>query len=401
MTMKSKDLIQQDLKEKLTKAFQSTDEDAIAKAFAEFADSIRQDVMEDYNAFQDTNDSAILAKRGMHQLTAKESKFYEGIIGAMKSENPVQAFTGIEVAFPQTIIDNVIDDIKSAHPLLDLINFTNTTILTKMLVNKQGAQLAVWGSINSKITEELKGAIGKIDLTLCKLSAFMPISKDMLNVGPEWIDAYVRATLSEAIALATETAIIDGDGNSKPIGMNRSVADNVTVTGGVYPKKSKVTVTAFDPASYGAILGTLTKAPNDKTRVVSKVILIVNPSDYFTKIFPATTVRAADGTYSHDVFPFPTTVIQSPAVSTNEAIIGLPEKYFMGIGAGTNGGKVEYSDEFRFLDDERVYLTKMYGNGRALDDNAFMLLDISGIKPASLEVVVKEVQGTVNTKAAS
>ena len=40
---------------------------------------------------------------------------------------------------------------------------------------------------------------------------------------------------------------------------------------------------------------------------------MVNPEDYFTRVFPATTVRAADGTYSKDVFPFPTTVVQSAA----------------------------------------------------------------------------------------
>lgn len=39
--MKSKDLVQQELKEKLVQAFQSTDEDAIAKAFAEFAEGIQ------------------------------------------------------------------------------------------------------------------------------------------------------------------------------------------------------------------------------------------------------------------------------------------------------------------------------------------------------------------------
>jgi len=396
--MKSKDLIQQELKENLVQAFKSDDENAIAQAFTSFAESVQQNVIEEFNVYQKTSDSTILAKRGVHQLTAEENKFYQGIIDAMKKDDIRQAFAGLDTAFPQTIIDNVIEDIKIAHPLLDAINFTNTTILTKILINKKGIQLATWGTLNSEISKELSGAIGKIDLTICKLSAYMPVAKDMLAVGPDWIDAYVRATLSEAIALALETAIIDGTGNNEPIGMNRSVADDVTITGGVYPKKTAMAISDLNPVTYGSILGKLAKSPTGKTRPVSSVLLIVNPSDYFTKIFPATTCRCMDGTYSHDVFPFPTTVIQSPAVAANEAIFGLGNKYFMGIGAGTNGGKIEYSDEFRFLDDERVYLTKMYGNGRALDDNAFILADISAIQPASCEVTVKEVQGVVKTK---
>lgn len=399
MVMKSKDLLQQELKESLVQAFQSEDQDAIAQAFAAFAESVQQNVMEEYAAYQKTQDSNILTRRGVHQLTGEETTFYQNIIEALSSGNPKQAITDLNIAFPETVIDNIIADIKTAHPLLDEISFTNTATLTKILINKQGAQLATWGPLNSKIATELQGAIGKIDLTICKLSAFMVISKDMLVAGPEWIDSYVRGTLSEAIALAIETSIIDGTGNNEPIGMNRSVADDVTVTGGVYPKKEKFTVTDLGAVSYGAILGKLAQAPNGKTRPISEVLLVVNPADYFSKVFPATTVRAADGTYSHDVFPFPTKVIQSPAVTSGEAIFGLAKKYFMGIGAGSNGGKIEYSDEFRFLDDERVYLTKMYGNGRALDDNAFILADISGLTPATLEVVVKEVKGVVTTKA--
>lgn len=392
--MRSKDLVKQELKDNLVAAFKSTDENAIAQAFTSFAESIQQNVMDEFNAYQNTTDSAILDKRGVHQLTDKETKFYQGVMTAISSANPQQAFTSLDTAFPETVIDNVIADIKEEHPLLAAINFTNTTLLTKIIVNKQGSQLATWGPLNSAITKELEGSIGKIDLTICKLSAFMPISKDMIAVGPAWVDAYVRGVLSESIALATETAIIDGTGKDEPIGMNRSVAENVTITGGVYPKKVALVVSDFEPVTYGAIAGKLAKGPNGKTRPVSKILLIVNPLDYFTRVFPATTVRAVDGSYSHDVFPFPTLVIQSPAVDSGEAIFGLADKYFMGIGAGTNGGKVEYSDEFRFLDDERVYLTKLYGNGRPLDDNAFVLADITGLLPASLEVSVTNIVKT-------
>jgi HK97 family phage major capsid protein len=392
--MKSKDLIQQELKDNLVQAFKSEDENTIAQAFSSFAESIQQNVMEDMKSYQESADSTILAKRGVHQLTADENKFYQGIMTAISSVNPQQAFAGLDTVFPETVIDNVIADIKASHPLLAAISFTNTTLLTKIIVNKQGVQLATWGPISSTITKELAGAIGKIDLTICKLSAFMPISKDMIAVGPTWVDAYVRGVLSEAIALATETAIVDGTGKDEPIGMNRSVADDVTITGGVYPKKVALSVPDFSPVTYGAIAGKLAQAPNGKTRPVNNILFIVNPQDYFTKVFPATTVRASDGTYSHDVFPYPTTVIQSSAVDSGKAIFGLADKYFMGIGAGTNGGKVEYSDEFRFLDDERVYLTKMYGNGRALDDNAFILADISALTPATLEVSVTNVVKT-------
>lgn len=396
MAMLSKDLIKQQLLNNLSEAMKSEDEGAIAQAFTEFAESVQQNILDDVKIYQETADKEILTRRGMHQLTQKEAKFYQGIIDAMKKGDVRQAFTDIEVAFPETIIDNVINDIKAEHPLLDIINFQNTTILTKIVVNKKGIQLAKWGTLGSAITKELEGAIGKIDLTLCKLTAFMPISKDMLEVGPQWIDAYVRATLAEAIANALETSIVTGTGNNEPIGMDRDVSDGVSVSGGVYPQKKPVTIKDLSTKTYGGLLAKLAKAPNGKTRVFKNVVLIVNPIDYFTKVMPATTVQGTDGTYKNNILPFPTTLIQSCGVAEGKAIIGLPDKYFMGIGSGSSGGKIEYSDEYKFLDDERVYLTKLFGNGRALDDNAFILLDISGLEDLTVAVKVK---GTVTTKA--
>lgn len=391
--MKSKDLILQELKDNLVLAFKSTDENAIAQAFTPFAEAIQENIISEFNLYQKSADSTILAKRGMHQLTTEENKFYQGVIGAMKSADIRQAFTTIDVALPETVIDNVMADIKAAHPLLAAIKFQNTTALTKMIINKQGAQLAIWGPLNSAITAEMSGAIGVIDLTLCKLSAFMPISKDMLTVGPSWVDAYVRAVLTEAIALATETAIITGTGKDMPIGMDRDVSDGVTVTAGVYPQKVLVPITGLEVVNYAPLLASLATGPLG-ARPITKVLLIVNPTDYFTKIFPATTVQASDGSYVTNIFPFPTEVIQSAAVTVGEAIMGIADKYFMGIGAGTTGGKIEYSDEFRFLDDQRVYLTKLYGNGRALDDKAFIRLNISGVVAKTLKVTVL---GTVAT----
>lgn len=393
--MKSKDLLKQTLMTNLSAAMKSSDEGAIAQAFTDFAESVQQSVLDDVKLYQETSDKEILQRRGIHQLTQKETKFYQGIVDAMKKEDVRQAFTGVEVAFPETVIDRVLEDIKAEHELLEVIDFQNTTILTKIIVNKKGVQLATWGKVGTAITKELEGAIGLLDLTLCKLSAFMPIAKDMLVVGPQWLDAYVRATLSEAVAMALETAIVVGTGKDEPIGMNRQVQDEVTVTGGIYPEKIKEVVTNLGIKAYGSLIAKLAKDSNNKPRKVTEVLLVVNPVDYFNRILPATTIQGADGTYKNNIFPFPTRVVQSSALDQGKAIMGLAKKYFLGIGAGTAGGKIEYSDDYKFLEDERTYLTKMFGNGMPLDNNAFLYLDISGLEEAAVAVKVK---GTVSTK---
>ena len=63
-------------------------------------------------------------------------------------------------------------------------------------------------------------------------------------------------------------------------------------------------------------------------------------------------------------------IIQEPTITEGKAIIGLADKYDLNMGMNQ---KIEYSDEFRFLDDERVYITKLYANGEAVDNNSFEL----------------------------
>ena len=65
--------------------------------------------------------------------------------------------------------------------------------------------------------------------------------------------------------------------------------------------------------------------------------------------------------------------------------MGIPGKYFMGVGT-QSGGRIEFSDQYQFLQRVRTYMITLYGYGRALDENDFMYLDISGLKPATLKV---------------
>src|SRR5690606_40816442 len=58
----------------------------------------------------------------------------------------------------------------------------------------------------------------------------------------------------------------------------------------------------------------------DGKRTVSNVLLIVNPLDYWSKIFPGTTVLTANGTYVYGVLPIPAKVVQSVAAPEGKLI---------------------------------------------------------------------------------
>ena len=247
-----------------------------------------------------------------------------------------------------------------------------------MILNSDSVDLATWGELNTAIATELQGAIQTLDMTFCKLSAFLPVPKDMIDFGPAWLLTLTVEILSEALARGLENAVIDGNGKAQPIGMARDLKG--AVVDGVYPRKTPVVLSEITPTSYNAIVSELSKKPEGGYRKVPEVIFICNPVDYLTKVLPATTVLLTDGTYKTDIFPYPTRVIQSAELAEGEAIVGIASKYFMGVGSSKTG-KIEYDDSTQFLADNRVYKIKLHGNGRPKDNNAFALLDISGLAP--------------------
>ena len=363
----------------LASAVRSNDETAMQQAMTDWQNYLSESIIAEANGILGATDSNILASRGVRQLTSKEKKFYESLIASARQEvAPGSVINGIGEALPETTIESVFDDLKQNHPLLNAINFTNTSAITKMVMNKQGSQTATWDELNTPITKQLVGEIEIVTMTLCKLTAYMFVTFDMLDLGPAWIDKYVRETLAEALSVGFETAIVDGNGVNQPIGMTRNFTGSFNSSTG-YARNSATAIKALDTDTYGTLLSTLAKAPNGNIRTISEVVLIVNPVDYFTKVMPATTVLAPDGTYRNNIFPFPTKLIQSVGVPEGHAIIGLAPRYFMGMGTA-KGGKLEYDDSYKFIEDLRTYKIKLYGMGKPLDKNAFIYLDISNLK---------------------
>lgn len=322
---------------------------------------------------QNNNDDMIMTARGAKLLTSEEKAYFTALAKAMKVN---QSITDVEKVMPITTIDRVFEDLEAQHPLLSEISFQNVTGMVEMIVRTGDVSAAWWGKLCDEVTKELESGFDKKSVNLYKLSAFLPICKAHLDLGPAWLESFIRRFIVEALSVGLESAIVSGTGKDQPIGMNRDLEG--AVVSGVYPEKTAIKITDLKPATMGDLAS---RVSNNGKRVVTRLLMVVNPVDYLTKIFPATTVLAADGTYRNNVLPFPTTVVQSPAVDQGKAVIGIGKKYFMGLGSER---KITTSDDYKFLEDERVYLGKMYGNGFPVDNKAFLNLDISELEPITL-----------------
>jgi HK97 family phage major capsid protein len=382
---------------KIVAAMKSGNEAELQTAWAEFHESVAADIKKDFEELQDSHDSAVLAQRGYRQLTSAERKWYEKVIDACKSANPKQAFTSIiggeneEDLMPTTIVEDVYKNLTEEYPLLKAINFQHVGYTTKWILNDHSAQSAVWGTVTEGIVKEITSAFKTIDIDQNKLSAYAIIEVGMLDLGPVFLDGYIRTVLAEAIMSGLEMAIVGGSGVKEPIGLIRDIHEGVSYSSSTgYPEKTPEVVKDFTPASYGALVAKLATTEAGKKRKFNKVAIVCNMNDYLTKVMPATTVLNTSGAYVNNLFPFATDVYVSNAVEDGRAVMFLPEEYFLGMG-GKKNGVIEYSDEYKFLEDQRVFKIKQYGAGRAFDNTSALYLDISGLAPAYITVKNPEI----------
>lgn len=381
-----------DTAQRFAKALVSNDEKLIAEAWTDCSNEIASHVIEMSEELKGVTDEAVLASRGVRQLTSSENKWYEKLIDAARG--PKQAFidlfadAGSDDFMPETIIEDVFKHIEQDHPIISRVDFQYVGYSTKWIIDDSAVQKGAWGKVNAKVTEEIEGGLKVLDLTQKKYTAFVILPLAIIDLGPAWIDSYVRAVLYEAIAAGIEDAIVNGTGKDMPCGLTCDPNGEYNQGTG-YPKLAEVKVKSFAPAEYGALVAKLAKTEKGRDRSFPKVQLLCNMTDYLTKVMPATTTITADGTgYAHDLFPFPTEAIVCNAVPTGKAVLCLLGEYTLAAGSHKNGA-TEYDDSIGFLDHTRAYRNVNYFDGRAYDKTCSVVLDISELSPAFITVKVE------------
>lgn len=376
----------------LQQAFESTDPREVAQTIVEnyesnllhFQDVMNTTIREANRANEQQWDDAVLAQRGVRRLTSSELKFYNEAIEA-------KSFDEVSKLMPPTIFERVFEDLALDHPLLSRVNFQRVGASTMWIVRKPGQTVATWTEVTDEIKEMIDHGFETIDQGMFKLSGFLVVSKAMFEIGPEWLDRYVRAFLTEIIAAELEKAIVTGDGNKKPIGMTRDL--DGAVTGGVYPEKEAVKLKDLKPKTIGEeILAPATIIEKDeggnptKTRPYDGITFIINPYNYAMHFFSAGVKQRDDGTWEFDKFPVPgLDIIQTSAVPIGKMVVGHPKDYFMGTGTDST---LEHSDVVRMIEDQRLYVVRQLANGRPLDNDKFDVFDISelGVEEETEEI---------------
>lgn len=360
--------------EKLAATVENGQLTAFQDTMNEVADTIQQAVLADVAATKQASlsDEQLIAnpKYNVRQLTAKEKEFYQAVA--------ITDNTFKDTPMPETIYERVFEDLRAEHPLLSRIQFVNTNGVVQWVLRDGDVAAAQWGKLCGEIKKQLDMAFKVENLTANKLSAFVNMCKSMLAIGPIWLDRFVREMLMESISLGLETGIIAGTGVDQPIGMLKDLSAPIDPTTG-YADKAAVAITDLSPLTIGSkMIAPLTNGGKVNVNV-QDILFIVNPLDYWSKLFAHLAFRTPEGNYVLDKTSIGATLVMSAAMPQGKMIVGKARNYFLGLAMPQN---VSYSDDYRFLEDDRVYIAKLIGHGKPVNNTSFQVFDISGITGA-------------------
>ncbi|WP_336866387.1 phage major capsid protein [Peribacillus frigoritolerans] len=332
---------------------------------------VQGDIMNQVHAHM--ADNSIMQARGANVLTSEETKFFNVVIedGGFKDNDTL----------PVTTQDRIFDDLVESHPLLQQIGIQNLGAVTEYIYGDPEG-MAVWGELFGEIQGQLNATFRKEKIGQLKLTAFIPLSNDMLKLGPVWVERYVRTMISEAISVGLERGYVAGTGAGMPIGLLKDLKGGTNGEGEYTDKKSAGTLT-FKPGrtTINELKGVVEKLSirpvgkkeEEKVRnIAGKVVMIVNPFDNFSIQANATVLNAA-GIYVTSL-PFNPIITESMFVPKGKVAFFIRGEYIAAIGGAM---EVKKYDQTLAMEDATLYIAKQYATGKPKDNYTSQVYDLN------------------------
>ena len=308
-------------------------------------------------------------RSNLRTLSEREVAFYNALKAG--PEGFKQSVTAAQIdIIPTEVIDFTLNNVKKPSGIRRLISYAPANVKKWLIGAKTGA--SAWGNLTDQLTAELTATLTSLNMDVFKLHAFCVIPKAIRELEIGYVDRYFTAILNEAMEDGIVKGYLYGDGKVAPIGICKQIG-SVNGQGEHIDKVAIQTITGFSPVQMAPVLSALS---NGGLRPVSKVYLICNPLDRYQYVNPALYGDSISGGYVSKSF-IDMEVIEDANVTRGDGIFTLDGVYTMGF----QGVKVDEYKETKALDDADLIIAKVYGNGRAVDDNAAVVFDIEQLLP--------------------
>lgn len=321
-------------------------------------------------ARNEMRDAQVLAARGQNVLTGEELAYFTNIANS-------GGFSDDSI-LPKTTVNRVFEDLENEYPLLAAIGIQDLGAVTRY-IDSDPTKAYAWGNLFEGIAGQVSTAFSDKEVGQLKLTAFAAIPNDMLELGPEWIERYVRTLLVESYSVGLEYGLVNGRGavQKEPIGLMKDVNSG---TGAVTDKISSGTLT-FAPSERGEVVagelhGVVSALSVDekgkKVKVAGKVVMVVNPTDALAVQF-RNTIQTANGQWV-TALPYNIQVVESDQIPSKKALFFVKGRYTARLAGGV---KVKKFDQTLAIEDATLYTLKQFANGEPKDNKTALLYDLN------------------------
>jgi len=362
----------------LTEAMSANDEIKTGEALNSYLDVLQTEVTRAVSdqVNNEMLDRSILQQRGTNVLTSEEMTFFNRVVSD-------GGFTD-DAILPITTQERVFDDLVKEHALINAIGVQDLGPVTRF-ITADPTKAYAWGPLFGDIAGQVNAAFSEEDMGTFKLTSFAAIPNDMIELGPVWLERYVRTLLVESYSTGLEFGFVTGGGATvnQPIGLNKNVAAE---TGAVTTKTTSGTLT-FAPSQFGevvagelhGVLSTLsTNEAGDSRTILNRVVMVVNPIDYIA-VTMRNTIQTANGQWV-SALPYNVQLVESDVVTPGEALFFVRGEYLAAVAGGYRFKKF---DQTLALEDATLYTIKQFANGKPKDNKTALLytLDIDFAPP--------------------
>lgn len=363
----------QNAKAKLTSvlANEAATQEEQTQAFENYFDVLQTEVTNAVAAQVNNEmlDRSVLQQRGQNVLTSEEMKFFNAVVTSGGFSD--------DTILPKTTVNRVFEDLENEYPLLAAIGLQDLGAVTRY-IDSDPTKAFAWGNLFEGIAGQVSTAFSDKEVGQLKLTAFAAIPNDMLELGPVWIEQYVRTLLVESYSTGLEYGFVNGRGatQKEPIGLMK----DVSAEGAVTNKVSSGTLT-FAPSERGEVVaGELynvvsalsTDSKGKKVKVAGKVVMVVNPTDALAVQF-RNTIQTANGAWV-TALPYNMQVVESDQIPSNKALFFVKGRYAARLAGGV---KIKKFDQTLAIEDATLYTLKQFANGEPRDNKAALVYDLN------------------------
>jgi hypothetical protein len=350
------------------------DEKEQKELYANALNVLGTELMENLDDRNAENVNTLLAQSQNTDGVSASVKQFLNEIAAPETDN---LGTKKEVVLPLEIINQVFDELTYGHPLLDIIKFQSAGLKMKAVVSKSiyDGGTAHWGKFTEEIKGQLNQSFDEVDFSQSKLTAYVVLPKDALSFGYAWLKNYVVTQISEAMAVALETAFVIGNGVNQPVGLmkDESIVNGATTYA---DKEDSADLSDLTTETAAKKLAPLMKklsvnAKGISVNISGQVKLLVNPNDYYEFVEKFLYLNS-NGVWI-DIMPFNIQVVQSMAVPQGKAVLFAANRYWAYMG----GMSMQEYDQTFALEDLQLYVNKSFYYGKPFDNNASLVVSIA------------------------